>query len=281
MKVNGKNRLYWNLSRKNPVLLNVVGPASLKMMTRAILSGDKEEVLFGVIPYIDGKRQRTIGRATSDAKSVLNPQKPEERIGNGRTLVFQVPEGAHEYKFLPSRENAGKVYARFLLAEQIDPDTKYIAYLPRSFPAEIPITIKEREYLYYRCWDDSPVELEVIGPTQIKGIARFEFDHTMRGDKPFRIQVSENGKIIMTRPFTAEISATAAYNEPSDKLIGKGETFFINVPPGRHRYQITTPEKGTTVLLRFYLPQKALGFEQETHSAKTGLLSSFNKVWGG
>jgi hypothetical protein len=35
----------------------------------------------------------------------------------------------------------------------------------------------------------------------------------------------------------------------------------LNVPSGKHRYTISTTDKNGSVLLRFFLPEKALGNE--------------------
>ena len=151
------------------------------------------------------------------------------------------------------------MYVRFSVLREAPPEIPYIAYLPRTFPEEIRIAVREREYIYYRVQEGQSVEIEVIGPTRIKGISRLEFDHTMRGEKPYRIQIRENNTIISTKPFTGAISETASYVVTTNKLVGKGDTFYIDVPTGRHRYQVTTPDNGMTVLLRFYLPQSDLG----------------------
>ncbi|MDP8228545.1 MAG: hypothetical protein P9M15_03735 [Candidatus Electryoneaceae bacterium] len=258
----GENqRSYWQLDKKKSVSIKVIGPAELKVITRAVIPEGDSEVVFGFVIIRDGEVRNLIGRATSIARSVTRTSRSDEQIGESRVVIFNVPEGEHQYSLrLPKKTDVG-VYVRLFTLQEAPPEVPYIAYLPRTFPEETSIAVREREYIYYRVQEGQSVEIEVIGPTRIKGISRLEFDHSMRGDKPYRIQIKERNRIISTKPFTGAISGTASYIETTDKLVGKGDTFYINVPAGRHRYEVTTPDNGMAVLLRFYLPQCDLGNE--------------------
>jgi len=272
LKIKGKDRTYWKLTQEKPVVLKTVGPGELKVITRAVIPGDKGEQIYDFITYRDEKRYRT-ARATAVSSIAKNPGREKERLGESRSVVFNIPEGEHRFRFTLPKGSKHTVYARFLVSNGKTEDVTYVAYLPRSYTEEVRIAVKEREYIYYRCQVDHPVELEVIGPTRIKGIARLEFDHSMRGDRPYRLQVSEGDKVVQTYPFTARISGTATYTKSFNKILGKGDTFYIDVPPGKHRYRITTPDSGINVLLRFYLPQSDLGNETDTGvSARAGFI---------
>jgi len=259
LRVSGKTRQYYKLSQTDTTVVEVEGPTTLNIHTRAVLSGKKRDVLYGMIVYRNGENRVFVGRGSSRDKSASTLKKSKHRIAESRSIEFNVPAGTHIYQILLPKVVKNPVYARFLIPEKKKQEINYIAFLPRSFTDEIRLEIREQEYIYYRSTAEKPIELEVIGPTRIRGLARLEFDHSIRGDQPYRVQVSENNKIISTIPITARISGTATYIEPGDKVPARGENFYIDVPPGQHRFEISTPDPGVSVLFRFYIPQKDLG----------------------
>lgn len=274
---------YYSLDGKRPLAVKVTGPGAFRVYSRAVLPDAKKEGIYGIVVLRDGEKRYLISRtAKHSTAKVVGSEKV--RVGVPKSVTLKVPAGEHEFQVTTPHDAKRPVYVRFLLAERAKKKAtgekiNYIAYLPRKFGEEVRIVVKEQEYIYYRATVSSPVELEVIGPTRIKGVSRLEFDHTMHGDKPYRVQASENSNVIQTSPFTGKISGTATYSKPTEKVIGQGDTFFINVPEGKHRYIVTTPDKGSSVLLRFYLPEKALGNELKpaNKNGSAGLIRGVGK----
>jgi len=263
---------YYAFSKSTPSTVKVTGPGRLRVVTRAVLPGKKKEGIYGFVVIRDGEDRQLLSKTTKKAGAKLLSA-PSTRLGKPKSVTLKVPAGDHEYQVSLPNDAKHDCFVRFQFTEskgkkKAKDKTEYVAYLPRKFAEEVKIQVKEQEFICYRASSDKPVELEVNGPTNLKVVARLEFDHTMRGDKPFRVQVMEDNNIVQTNPFNGKISATAAYSKPSDKVIGRGNSFFVAVPEGKHRYLVTTPDKGNTVLLRFYMPQKDLGIESK--SGKTG-----------
>ncbi|NQU04537.1 MAG: hypothetical protein HQ568_00480 [Calditrichaeota bacterium] len=264
--IKDKQRSYWKISSEDTLIIKTVGPGELKISTRMVLSSKKKEGVYSFKTYLDGKRQPLTARATEYTKSAVNAKFSKQRLGQSRSIIYQVAEGEHEYKFMLPKDSKKKVYVRpFILTDEKD-KTNYIAYLPRSFPEEVRIIVNEREYIYYRSSSDKPIELEVIGPTEVKCVSRLEFDVTMHGNQNYRLQIAEKDSIILTSFFKGEISSTASYIGNSNMVIGKGAVVFFSVPEGKHKYHISTPDQNTSVLFRFYLPEKDLGnvIQQDT-----------------
>jgi|GEM_PF-1206234 hypothetical protein len=264
LKVNNKSRSYWILEKQDTISVKVIGPASLKAYCRAALSSKRPEVLFGLLSIMDGNDRKLVGDGASQDKSVRYPKLSKQRISYARSFIYDIPSGEHEMLFIVPHEVKKSLYLRFLVSSNVEDERSWIAYLPRGFQDEVRLVIKEREYIYYRSDSSNPIELEVIGPTRIRGVARLEFDPTIRGDKSFRIQVKENDKVLSTQPITARVSAVAKYPNASVKIPARGENFYFDVPSGKHLLEIHTPDIGISILLRFYIPQKDLGNEQST-----------------
>ncbi len=271
LKVNKKTRTYWRLEHNQAVKILVNGPSRIKVYSRAVIPAKKKETLYGFEVQLDDGKPCLVGRGTAYKKTVKNIKHPKLRIGESRSVYLKVPEGKHEYTFTLPKMVEEPVFVRFYVENHaVAEKPSWIAYLPRTSLEEVRISVKEREYIYYRAAKGKYIELDIIGPTRVRGIARLEFDASIRGEKAFRVQVSEDDKVLMTAPLTAKISGTASYTTPSDKVLGKGETFYIDVPAGHHHLKVTIPDPGISVLFRFYLPQKDLSNEIRSEYANRG-----------
>ncbi|MBM3326527.1 MAG: hypothetical protein FJY65_06065 [Calditrichaeota bacterium] len=268
LKVKDKPLSYWKLDKSTPTLIKITGPSVLKVVTRIVLPEKKNNLTYSIAVERDGNKKYKLSRSSKFTKTTTNPKNPAERIAESRSMEFKVPDGEHTFAIMTPKGDKNTIYARFFISNGKKEVVNYIDFKPVGALDNVPIVVKEQEYLYHRVQPGKPVELEVIGPTKIKAFARLEFDHTMRGDKTFRIQVSEGANILQTNPFTGKISAAAAYKTKTDKLLSRGCTFYIEVPAGKHRYKIESPDPGMSVLLRFYLPHKSLG--NELGKKKTG-----------
>ena len=274
LNISGKKRTYWKMDKSNQIVVNITGPSELKMITRMVLPGDEKEGVYSFITHLNDEKLPLTARATQYSMSTKYPKISDQRIGQSRTIILNIAPGENKYTFSLPEDTQNVVYARFL-APDIKPkeNISYIAFLPRSFSDEVKITVKEHEYIYYRSNAEKPVEIEVIGPSKIKCISRLEIDYKMRGNKPYRIQVVEGDSIVLTDFFTAEISATAEYLEKSEKVIGKGEVLYIDVPEGVHRYSVSTPDPDQNVIFRFYIPEKDLGNDKNLEqTTRAGLV---------
>lgn len=280
LNIAGQERSYWELQLEKPLTIEVEGPVELKVYTRSALPKKQSDVLYGFVSVIDDGKRYFIGRGSSYEKGISNPKKSSQRIAESRSVILDVPAGTHKYEFTLPEQAQAPVYARFLIPDGKDVNPSYIAYLPRKYLQEVQLEIKERQYIYYRADSENAVELEVIGPTRIRGLARLEFDHSIRGDKHFRIQVRENKKVISTNPMIAKVSGTATYTVTTDKVTARGENFYIDVPEGKHVYEVLTPDPGISILFRFYLPQKDLGNEYENENGENANLIKSLKIAG-
>ena len=283
LEVSGKERLYWALSTKTTVTVKVKGPGSLKVITRPVVMG--KEVVYSYQVLRDDQKRYHIARTARPGKNVKNPSRAGEVIGSDRSATFKIPEGEHTFAFSLPEGSSEDVYARFLVRgkNQLPANTDYIAFLPQKYGDEVRIFVKEQEYIYHRCDANHPIDLERIGPTTIKVVSRLEFDPAMSGGRrPYRLQVLQGDKIIQTRAFKASLSGAASYVASSRNVIGRGDTFQIDVPAGRQRFRITTPDSDTSVLLRFYLPQRDLGNTETTGATpRAGVIGRIIKNFSG
>jgi len=254
LTVNGKTSRYYQLASQKNVTLKVTGPTTVKLITRTTVRDKSTFNNYSIVSQIDTKKKKTIGRASSYTKDVVNP-KSQDLIAKSRDITYKVPSGEHVMTFAVPKSAKYSVFVRLSIPDTVKKVENYIAYLPNKFKEEVRITVNESEYIYYRVNSENSIELDVIGPTTLKCLSRLEFDHTIRGDKPYRIQIKENGKVVRTKPHQAKVSASALYQTKGDKVIGRGDNLLFKVPAGKHTYQLSTPDTGISVLLRLYLPE--------------------------
>ncbi len=264
IKGNKSSSQYYFLDKKSPVSIKVVGPGSLRVYTRTELAADSKEAIYGLTVVRDGKKNYLISRTAK--QSTVHVAGKDTKLGELKSVTFKVPKGTHEYQLTLPQDSPKGVYARFAFAEKptaklAAEKLKYVPFLPRKFVEEVRIVSKEEEYIYYRIDKSSKVELEIIGPAKLKIVSRLEFDHTMLSEKSYRLQISNGNEIVQTEPLKGKISATATYRKQSELALGRGDASHLTVPEGKHRYTVSTPDKNSSILVRFYLPEKALGNE--------------------
>ena len=79
----------------------------------------------------------------------------------------------------------------------------------------------------------------------------------MKGRINYRVQVKENDVIRNTYQLSSRRSEIAIYNDNNELIPGKASEFVIDVPKGRHTYEIVPLDKDKNTLLgRFLLPKK-------------------------
>ncbi len=266
VEIKGKKSFskYYPLQKSTPVSIKVVGPGSLRVYARTEMAPGIKEAIYGIAVVRDGKKHYLISRTAKKSSLVISGKNTP--LGEQKSVTFKVPKGTHEFQLTLPEDSKNNGYVRFAFAEKPTPkkpveEVKYVPFLPRKFNEEVRIVVKEEEYIYYRADNSSKVELEVIGPAKLKIVSRLEFNQSMQGEKSYRLQISNGDEIVQTKPLKGKISATASYRKPSTQMLGRGDSSFLTVPAGKQRYSITTPDKGGSVLLRFYLPEKALGNE--------------------
>ena len=136
-----------------------------------------------------------------------------------------------------------------------------IPFQPHRFTKAVDLEVKEKITTYYRIGDENELQLNVIGSTNLKILARLEYDQTMRGDQKYRFQILEGDKVIETYSLSTELSDLAKYIEPTSTLLSRGETVYLDVPKGLHSYRIVLLDENRTALIKFLIPVKDLGNE--------------------
>jgi hypothetical protein len=264
----GEDQNYWKLLPGKNISLRVEGAGHLKVISRAIFPVRTKNLAYQILGTRDGNKKLIQNDTTGLSKVSVRYAGVTEHLGKPISKILKIPHGTHEYKFFLPDEAIEGVYLRFMIAGDTALVSDYVACLPRSFSDEVQINVKDQDYIYYRAHNSSPIELEVTGPTHIKCVARLEYLSSGHTPKQFHVQVTEGSNTVLTLPFTARISGNAKYSEANDNVISTGNSFFIDIPAGKHIYKVNTIDPGFSVLFRFYLPQNGIGNVLQPNNGK-------------
>jgi len=180
-------------------------------------------------------------------------------LGNARIAYIEVPSGQHVYKFNRESKDKDRLYFRFYSrTSDMDAQSKNVVFAPVKYTTAVNLIVKEERSSYYRVGPLDSVTVSVIGPTTMQVLIRLEFDATMVTDQKFLIRVYEDGRPKQIIPFRSQPSDIADYQGRSDKIAGKADKLFVEVPRGKHEYTFEILNNGHSALMRFFIPRKAL-----------------------
>jgi hypothetical protein len=253
-----KTRYYYSLSDKDPSTISLEGPGKLRVITRArFVSSEEENLNYEIIYSLDGAAPKVIEmNSKSPAKEAHYLNTKLGKPGQLKDFEIDLGRSHHTINFKRS-SGSPPVAARYFFTPSRAKKTEWIAYSPLQ-PSE-PVNLISRESLlaYYRFTEEQPLFVTVNGPTQLRVLTRIENHFQMKGRIHYRVQVKENAKVSNTYQLSSRRSDVTVYEVAQDLIPGKACEFVINVPNGRHSYQIVPLDQDKkSVLARCLLPKK-------------------------
>lgn len=257
--VSDKNRSYYSLHNQEVSLITVRGPGILRVISRGrFIPGANENVRYKIEYAVDGSEPKIIDigstKRSGEAKYLNESLGTPGRI---RDFEIELDRGEHSIEFKLTDLEV-PVACRYIFTPVKPKKMDWIAYSPLRPSEPVDLISRESTVNYYRFSNEIPLKIAVNGPTQIRVLTRIENHYQMRGRIQYRIQVMEDNELINTYQLSSLRSEIASYKEKEEDFIpGKACEFVINVPKGRHSYEILLMDKDkSTVLGRFLLPLK-------------------------
>ncbi len=257
--IEDKEWAYWRLKPGQSMSFDLQ-PGEYRVITRADLSDTKrKESTYTFRIGIDDPKGRLYSRATSRDKQSHARGKDQSRIGKSRTVYLTSENGNQTMTISLGKEAPRPVYFRVQVeAKAYRSGTEYVAVTPSSYRDAHSIATNEDINTYYAVDEEQRLTLDVNGPTTIRVLARLMLDESMRGEIKFPLQVFEDGALKNTYSLTTSASQVSTLMDRNDVLPSRGESFFIEVPRGRHKYNFVPPERQFEIMLRFFLPEDDL-----------------------
>jgi hypothetical protein len=256
--ISEKNRYYYSINDEKASIINLQGPGKLRVLTRGrFVPGEKDRIKYRVVYSINGgeKQKYIISNVERSKKAtylkgslgvpgeMVDFDIPLERGYNTIELHIQnidIPVAAR-YQFIPTKKKK----------------QEWIAFSPDTPSKPVNIISRESKVTYYRFSETDPLFVDVNGPTELRILTRIENHYQMKGRIQYRIEVSENHKVINTYQLSSRRSEIAYYEDDKELVPGKACEFVIKVPEGKHKLKIVPLDKNyTTVLGKILMPKK-------------------------
>lgn len=262
--ISGKTRYYYPLSAKSASIISLRGPGELRVITRARFKpGEKDKVKYKIWYRLDGgkAKEKKFGGVKRSKKATY--RKGTLGVpGQLKDFIIPVSSGFHTLEIKLS-EAKTPVAARYLFTPKKQKKRHWIPLTPLSFVEPVDLIAREEVVHYFRFSPQKPLKFEINGPTEVKILTRIENHYNMKGRIQYRLQVKRDGKIVNTYLLSSKRSEITSYKTNSKLIPGKAREIFIEVPKGRHVYEIIPLDKDkSSVLGRILFPKKDVNIEK-------------------
>jgi hypothetical protein len=255
--ISDKNRSYYSLSSEEPSVINVQGPGKLRVLTRGrFVPKEVEKIQYEVLYSIDGaeqnsKKMSSVVRAKNASYTIRSMGSP----GQSKALEIVLSRGYHTVE-VTIADKSTAVDARYLFAPTKEKKRDWMAFCPMRPSEPVELISREESVSYYRFSDEKPLKVEIIGPTELRVLTRIENHYKMKGRVQYRVQVKEDGIVKNTYQLSSMQSEVAQYERDNELVPGKACEFIIDVPKGKHIYEVFPLDKDKKTLLgRLLLPK--------------------------
>jgi len=252
----GKTRNYYSLHTVKPSVITVNGPGKLRVISRGRFkpaTGDK--IKYEIFYTVDaGARKSALVNAAERSKNATYVNGTLGVPAQNREFEIVLERGTHTIEFL-LKDSIVPVAVRYVFVPSKPKKQEWMAFSPLQPSEPVDLISKESTVTYYRFSDGKPLKIEVNGPAELRVMTRLEMQYQMKGKIDYRVQVKENNMVLNTYQLSSDRSEMAAYKDRKDVVPGKAREFVIDVPKGKHVFEINSPDKNT-VLGRIMLPKK-------------------------
>ena len=258
-----KSRSYYSLSTTHASIINVQGPGTLRIRTRGRFVPEAgSTIAYHIKCVVDGTQQKTL--TARNVKRASGASYLNTKLGTpGQLKDFDIKlgRGQHTLEFFLANNDI-PVAVRYQFTRGKAKKQSWISYSPKDPTEPVDLISRESTVKYYRFSTVKPLMVEVNGPTELRVLTRIENHYQMKGRIHYRVQVKENNRVINTYQMNSLRSEIAVYKSDESMVPGKACEFVIEVPKGRHHYDVLLLDKDkNTVLGRFLLPKKDVKLE--------------------
>jgi hypothetical protein len=111
------------------------------------------------------------------------------------------------------------------------------SFAPAGYARKTRISVGGKELTYYLFDDETPLSFSVDGPTRVKILTRVRIPNN-REDLGYSVSVARDGMPVDTHSFDSRPKDGAFYVEFNSMRPGVIRRVYIDVPTGRHGYEI-------------------------------------------
>ncbi|MEL1225683.1 MAG: hypothetical protein VW963_02985 [Candidatus Neomarinimicrobiota bacterium] len=251
--VNGKRRLYYPTSNEGTHYA-VQGPTRIEFISRyPVIKNHKKSHPFKYLIVIDGEDTVSVRHRYKVQRSISSIQHPKHRYTYSGNYFINLEKGSHTIELLTDDNQKYPVLMRVLAKEfeSMGKDKKVLK--PMVHKNSLDLISDGKSIKYFECVPGLPLQIEATGKKTLRILTRLQFSDSMGQEDSYRIRVSEGTKVLGTYYFNTERSPSSQIQERMDRVPGKWRSCEIDVPKGKHRFNIEVLDRDKVVLTRFIL----------------------------
>lgn len=253
LMVNGKRRLYYPISSEG-THYTVQGPTRIEFISRyPVIKNHKKSHPFKYLIVIDGEDTVSVRHRYKVQRSISSIQHPKHRYTYSGNYFINLEKGSHTIELLTDDNQKYPVLMRVLAKEfeSMGKDKKVLK--PMVHKNSLDLISDGKSIKYFECAPGLPLQIEATGKKTLRILTRLQFSDSMGQEDSYRIRVSEGTKVLGTYYFNTERSPSSQIEERMDRVPGKWRSCEVDVPKGKHRFNIEVLDKDKVVLTRFIL----------------------------
>lgn len=256
LHVAGKDRLYFRLDAGDTAAVLVQGPGLLKLIVRGVDPSEGDSTSYSLRVFDNGA-----GLDSVKIHPVLNEvdwKGRDERSTKAHRVPLHLPSGRHLIRvaLAGTGVQAAGVRYSFRKGGAAEAETEFQASGARE---SVQVLVKEKSRDYYVTDGDSPVTLDLIGPTRLRLVSRLIFRPGARGRQAYQLDLEQDGAALPSQAFDTTKSSVAECVSHPDWILGKGKTAYLDIPKGPHRVRVRAANNESPgVAVRFSIPEKDL-----------------------
>jgi len=218
-----------------------------------VVSKKKNSHSFQYSIIIDGVDTVSVKHRYKVQRSIRSIQHPKHHYTYSGNYFINLDKGSHTIELLSDDRQKYPVLMRVVSKEFESMGNNKKVLQPMVHKNSVDLVTEGRSINYFDCVPGLPLQLEARGENKLRILTRLQFSDSMGQEESYRLRVSEGKKVIGTYYFNTERSSTSQIEGRMDKVPGKWRSCEINVPKGKHRYDIEVLDRDKVVLTRFIL----------------------------
>jgi len=260
LEIAGKEWEYYRLEPGEHMIFDVREKSKYRIITRVDFQNTRRrQVLYSFRLGWNETKLRFYGRAGIRASRKAHPVSSDNRVGKSKIIELSAPTNSFKLHIAMDDTVARSVYFRVQrLKDEFTSKSEYTSMSPVEYEKKKEIVTHENGSEYFLIDDSNMLKYTIIGPTTLKIYVRIAI-HKDGSNRPKRpIDIYEDDEWVNTRILNFEISSISAFLNDTQFMPSIAETFYIEVPKGRHDYKFDLPEKIDKVYVRAFIPAKDL-----------------------
>ena len=248
-----KKKAYYKLLKHKERTFRLKGPGIFKLQTVAALTKKIYSKGYTISYTINNGIPILLKHTTLKPSNVSEFLKKSSKVSRRKTFDIPLSRGENTIKVMLAESDI-PVYGRFIYLAKKNKRTDWVSFKPQGKLNEAEVIVKETATTYLDVKEGFPLKVDVIGPIKLRVLSRLKLTHEDKGQQQYRMEVREDGDIKYTFQLVSKSSKLAHLGSDSEYRITKAKEILIDVPQGKHTYEIRPLTKLTT-FIRLLLPK--------------------------